>query len=67
MGRKRGSAGISKSEEKIIKLGVQKGMKISDIAEALGRSRQSIYQRVDRMKARGEFDQMVADLGQLDV
>lgn len=58
--------GITFAEDQAILLGLQNGKTVPEIAKFLNRSFQAVYKRVDRMKANGEFDQIVADLGQLD-
>ncbi|MBV1864867.1 MAG: hypothetical protein KUG74_10580 [Rhodobacteraceae bacterium] len=57
---------ITKSEDSVIKLGLQIGRGPTEIAKFLGRSRQSVHNRINRMKKTGEINQMVADLGQFD-
>ncbi|KPU83824.1 hypothetical protein JI58_02295 [Marinosulfonomonas sp. PRT-SC04] len=58
----RGKA-ISRTDDIIIRLGIECKTPISTIAKELGRSRQTIYQRIERMKATGEFKQLMLDLG----
>ncbi len=62
---KRGPA-ISQAEDKIIRLGLQRGRTVRQIAAFLGRAPASIYKRIERMKQTGEINQTVADLGQFD-
>ncbi len=56
----RGKA-ISRSEDQAIRLGLQNGRSVREIAEYLGRARQSVYKRVKAMEATGEIHQIEAD------
>lgn len=58
--------GITWEEDQVILLGLQKGKSVPEIANFLNRSFQAVYKRIERMKANGQIDQMVADMGQLD-
>lgn len=58
--------GITAPEDSVIRLGLQNGKSVSEIADFLGRSKASIYKRIERMKKSGEINQLVADMGQGD-
>jgi len=59
----RGKA-ITFAEDSVIRLLLEKGKPVVEIADTLGRSRAAIYKRIDRMKASGDIAQTVLDLGQ---
>lgn len=61
----RGKA-ITPEEEQVIRLGLQRGRPVSQIAQFLGRAPASIYKRIERMKQDGTIDQLELDMGQLD-
>ncbi|MCG7622719.1 HTH domain-containing protein [Epibacterium sp. Ofav1-8] len=58
--------GITREEDHVIRLGLQRGRSAGDIANFLGRSRQAIYQRIKRMEETGEIHQLCLDMGQFD-
>ena len=58
--------GITKAEDSVIRLGLQNDKSVAEIADFMGRADASIHKRIKRMKATGEIDQFVADLGQAD-
>jgi transposase len=55
---------FTKSEEDVIRLGLGNGKSVSAIAEFLNRGRASVYKRIEIMKARGDLNQVVLELGQ---
>lgn len=62
MARTKGARGIGEAERRIIRIALVANTPISTIAEALGRSRQAVWQQVKVMKARGDFAQHVLPL-----
>lgn len=58
--------GMTGEEDSVIRLGLQNDRSVTEIANFLGRSRAAVYKRIERMKANGEINQLVADMGQLD-
>lgn len=58
--------GITPEEDHVIRLGLQRKKKVSEIAKFLGRSRQAIHNRINRMKETGEINQGCLDMGQFD-
>lgn len=57
---------FTQPELDVIRLGLENGRKVSEIAKFLGRSRQSVYRRIDQMKESGDLHQSILDLGQCD-
>ena len=47
--------GFSRSEDHVIKFGLETGKPVSEIAEFLGRARQSVYKRIEKLRADGKF------------
>lgn len=57
---------FTRAEDDVIRIGLKLGREKTEIAAFLGRSRQSLYLRINKMKANGDLEQGVMDLGQLD-
>ena len=66
MARTKGSKGITRAEEQTIRLGLQLGKTVKQIAEFMDRPEGTVYRRIQRMKATGEIDQLEMPMGQYD-
>ena len=63
MARKHGSRQVNEAEKRLIRIAVQNGTPITQIAAGLGRSRVTIWKQLRAMEAAGEFAQLVLPLG----
>ena len=59
----RGKA-FTQAEDDIIRMWVDKGKPVAQLAKTLGRGRSTIYLRISNMNANGTLEQGVMDLGQ---
>ena len=57
---------FTKAELEVIRLGIKNKHTIVDIAKFLGRARQSVHIRINKMRENGELAQTEMDMGQCD-
>ena len=63
--RRRGP-NFTKADRDVIRLLLSKGHSVRAIAAVLDRGKSGVHTQIERMKASGEIDQTVMDLGQAD-